>query len=330
MRSSLSPLHSDGFLGLYRIEDAFSPVETLIATTPGTRRICNDVTCCGVDYTRLLQKACAAVLKALGPRLPLREEETVVVNILRGGLNYGLRESLADAYGWNGHATSFISAQRARDANDPEAWHITENAYKKVYFPRRASFVIGDVVATGTSLRYALAELLNIAEAQKTDVRSIVFFTYGGPKAREILTEIDTRCRSLFPDYRGTTLVYIEGMFAVPDEKTPLRIRLPGTDLLRLGAVMAPEFIESQYEDPAYPIERCAIYDAGSRAFWLPDYIADVIGYWRQNLDFADRGVAYAELLGERFPGLDPTRFGTPSLKELCLRQINAMKRILS
>ena len=148
--------------------DSDSPVERYIATTPETRAICNDPKIAGIDYTDKLQQACVAVLKTLD--LNIKESSGVVVNILRGGLNYGLRHALHDAFGWNRHTTCFISAQRARDNADPEEWHITENAYRKVYLPRAASLFIGDVVATGTSLRYGLNDLIfNSCETGQID-----------------------------------------------------------------------------------------------------------------------------------------------------------------
>ena len=318
--------YSAGSLKLYRIKRNAAGVEPYIATTPQSRAICNDPRVCGVNYTKLLRHTCTNVLKAF-PGL-MTEHEAVVVNILRGGLNFGLRDALAEAFGWNTHTTCFMSAQRARDASSPDAWHITENDYKKVYFPPVASFAVGDVVATGTSLRYGLNELLAAAHTQRTDVRNLIFFTYGGIKAEEILAELDSRCRKEFPHYGRTLLIYLEGCFTVAQADTPLSVRLTGTDLLRYNALMAPEFIESQYEDPAYPIERCVIYDAGSRAFWMHDYIEDVIGYWKENLQFAERGITFRELALERFPGLDLERFGDVDLKALALRQISRMEKL--
>ncbi len=275
-----------------------------------------------------MRATCADILGTF-PDL-FTEREAVVVNILRGGLNFGLREALGMAFGWNAHTTCFMSAQRARDDSDPESWHITENSYRKVYFPPRASFIIGDVVATGTSLRYGLRELIAEAHGQRVDVRNILYFTFGGPKAHEILAELDAYCRTLFPNYGRTILIYLEGRFTCPTLDTPLSIRLTGTDLVRWNSLMAPEFIESQYEDPAYPIERCTIYDAGSRAFWTREYLEDVIGYWRQNLQLAEDGMTYARLLAERFPELDPARFGDVDLVALSRRQIGDLERLLN
>lgn len=315
---------SSSSVAVYRLPDT-GRVDAFVASTPETRRICNDSSCLGLDYTHGLSKACASVLSALGPTLGLVERETAVVNILRGGLNYGLREALGAAYGWNAHATCFLSAQRANDGTG-EDWHITENDYRKLRFPKDASLVLGDVVATGTSLEYALGELIEAAQREGANLKRIVFFTIGGPRALAVLKGADERCRRIFPGYANTALVYFEGVFTVPDRETPLSIKLPGTDLLRFGATMAPEFVASQYEDPAYPIERCVIYDAGSRSFSPDEYAEDVLGYWRQTKALAQKGVSYAELLAERFPEIDAARFGSVALAALCDRQIGRMR----
>lgn len=268
-------------------------------------------------------------MKALKPDLGLVERETVVVNILRGGLNFGLREALHEAHGWNVHATSFLSAQRAKSAEGDD-WHITENAYRKFPLPRNdTSLVIGDVVATGTSLAYALDTLVENAQKMSAGLKRIIFFTFGGPKALEVLEAVDEKCRGLFPNYEGTALIYLEGQFTVPDRSTPLSVKLPGTDLLRYGATMSAAFVESQYEDPAFPLERCVIYDAGSRAFAPEEYISDVLGYWQQVKALAQAGMTYEKLLAERFPELDAARFGKVDLLSLADRQIGRMKEIL-
>ena len=313
---------------IYRIEDGNSEgIDRYVVSTPETREICNDPLVMGVDYTRRLQTACTRFLNHLDSldRLHLEEDETIVFNILRGGLNFGLREALSDAFGWNRHGCSFISAQRARLSDSPEDWHIIETEYSKVYMPPATSIVIGDVVATGTSLEHAVQALVSEAEKQATNLRSIVFFTIGGERAEQILEKADRICHNRFPSYERTSLVYIEGRFTVPTPRTPLRIKITGTDLVRLDALMAPEFITSQYADPAHPIQRCTIYDAGSRAFWVPEYMEDVRGYWTRTLALAEEGVGFETLLAERCPVLDPERFGRTNLTEVCQEQLERL-----
>jgi len=296
----------------------------LIASTSESRIIANDPFVLGVEYTDRLETACTKVLSTLDPKIDLgiEEAETAVLNILRGGLNFGLRQSLHRAYGWNSHSSAFISAQRARRGDKPDEWYISENTYQKVYLGKRVSVVFGDVVATGTSLEFALNRLLEIILASGASLNSVLFFTIGGIRSEEILIEIDRRCRSLWPDFGGSTVVYFEGCFAVADAETEMSVKLTGTDLIRTNSLLAPEFVESQYECPSYPLERCTIYDAGSRAFYVPEYLEDLVDYWTQTLTLARSGFDFPALLKERFPELDPQRFSNVDLEKLCLSQL--------
>lgn len=328
----LHPLGRSAGCSLYEIRADSPPApRRYLVSTPETRTICNDPTFVGLAYTSALRKACKKTLRALARRspFPFNEPKTTVLHILRGGLNFGLREALHEAFGWNRHGSAFISAQRARTSGNMEDWHITEGSYQKVYLSPEADIIFGDVVATGTSLEYALHELLALVQREGVSIRSVLFFTIGGIRAEQILQEVDRVCRDRFPGYLGAATVYFEGRFGIAFPDTDLRIKVPGTDLLRKGGLYAPEFLESQYAKPTFPLERCAIYDAGSRAFWLPEYTEDVWDYWEQTLWLSKEGVGFADLLRERAPDLDPARFGRPSLEDLCRDQLAACENLL-
>ena len=133
----------------YQIADKVeTKVNRYILSTPETRAICNDPLILGYEYTEKLEAACSTFFRLTAQTTPLalQENRSVVFNILRGGLNFGLRDALAKAFGWNTHSSSFVTAQRARTTEDSEQWHITEDEYKKVTFPQNAQIVIGDVV----------------------------------------------------------------------------------------------------------------------------------------------------------------------------------------
>ncbi|MBI4249996.1 hypothetical protein HY622_00185 [Candidatus Uhrbacteria bacterium] len=280
-----------------------SSVACYLVSTPQTRAICSDPFVFGVRYTDLLREASIAALQSLalyGRQRGLKEHSVVVLNILRGGLNYGLRDALARAYGWDAHRTAFISSQRARDDNGE--WHITENRYHKISLPDNAHIIFGDVVATGVSLQHALDRIVEVAREQRKSIHGFTFFTIGGARAVEILEAVDYECRRQFSEYVGSSIVYYEGIFGVADDTSKLSIVLPGTDLLHSPATLTPEFIQYQATALPYAIERCAIYDAGSRSFDVPEYLDDVAGYWRAIRDLADHGMTYRDYLTERFP----------------------------
>lgn len=347
---TLNPLYSDPTLALYEIDDLTSqntrnedpskrephePVR-LLASTWQTRAITNDPLVMGIKYTDYLEQACATILKALndlamnGNGLVLQEKTAVVFNILRGGLNFGLRKALNMSLGFETHSSAFISAQRARSSDNPDEWYITENEYQKVFLPDCADIVFGDVVATGTSLKFALKNLVKQAQKQHKQIRSLLFFTIGGQASENILQEVGQLCQDLFPSFTRSTVVYLEGRFKIADANSDLSIKIPGTDLLRGESLLAPEFVNSNYDNPTYPLERCAIYDAGSRAFHVAEYLADVFGYWQQTLKLAKTGLSFEALLEERFGELNSGSFQNIDLVDLAQARTNKLQQALA
>lgn len=313
---------------LYKVARSSNPVISYVSSTKESRSICNDPRVVGVQYTNFLKKACVEILRLLEHEKGVLDEgNSCVLHILRGGLNFGLREALFEAYGWNTHSSAFVTAQRARRLDSPEDWFITEHSYRKVELPDRANIFLGDVAATGTSLRHGLAELLAAAQQQGRSLERLYFFTIGSPHVQRVLAEFERECRSLFPNYKETVALFLEGIFDVPTPDTPLTIKLTGTDLLRTG-VLAPEFVESQYENPTFPLERCTIYDAGSRAFSLQEYREDVIEYWEQVKDLAMGGMTYSGLLRERMPQLENRFPPEISLSHLAETQLCYLRKI--
>ncbi|BDC99891.1 hypothetical protein [Persicobacter psychrovividus] len=326
----LKKIHDQSDCAIYAIDDQVeTTIERYILSTPESRAICNDPMVMGLNYTRKLQKACASFFKgiAAAEMLALHERQSLIFNILRGGLNFSLREALADAYDWNMHGSAFISAQRRRVEGNSEEWEITEDGYKKVYFPANAQVVVGDVVATGTSLKHGLECMIDEAKQQQVGLKNIVFFTFGGPKTEEVMAAIDAECKATFPEYEKTVVCYIEGRFAIATPETPLSIKLTGTDLLRRDSLLAPEFLASQMENPAFPLERCTIYDAGSRAFNVPEYVEDVMDYWQQVVALA-KETSYQALLTERCPDMDAADFGQVDLLTVAQQQVDKLKAL--
>ena len=328
----LTPVYTSAQIVVYKIEDKTIPLlNRYIVSSNETREICNDPQICGIEYTKKLRDTCTKILEALPAFSPvtLYENQGVVLNILRAGLNFGIREALADAYGWNIHPTSFINTPRAHSGASSDQWQIQEDTYYKLKLPEHAQIIFGDIVATGTSLQHALRLLVKEAITTGVQIQNMVFFTFGGVRSEEILQEVAETCKKNFDQFSGIELFYLEGRFEVPDKQTPISIKEIGTDLIRNGALMADEFINSQYELPYYPLERCVIYNAGARAFNVEKYIEDVIYYWEEVKQLAAQGYSFEDLLKERFPEIDSSKFGKQNLMSLAEQHIIKLKRIL-
>ena len=194
-----------------------------------------------------------------------------VIHFLRGSLNFGMRRALARAYGFNVHCSSFITSQRERDAYG--RWFIKDNQYRKIAIPPHATLFFADVIATGVTISNGLEIIVQLAKNSGAPIRQIVFFTIGCHKLEKLLREYSRRLKEIFPGYERTVAVYLEGKFHLADSKTAVRIKLQGTDLMRHPAILAPEFELAQYERLSSALERCVVYDAGTRAFDADDYL---------------------------------------------------------
>ena len=288
---------------LYRLDGPYAPkVTRYIASTPYTRRICNDPSCLGSEFRVAMARAATAILASLPEAEAIRtvpQHRLNVLHFLRGGLSFGVMKGLEGAYDSNEHRASFMTSERARD--EKGRWYIREDQYVKLTLADESVVFVGDIVATGVTVAAAFAklfeqtsglprhelpcavadqlfygisweqrqELLNRtpAEAKRIPIKRILFFTIGCHKAEKVMAQYDELFRSVFPEYEGSTVIYLEGKFHLADSKTKLRIVEQGTDLLRHPALLAPEFERSQFDHPRHLIEPCTIYDGGSRSF---------------------------------------------------------------
>ena len=277
-------------------------VQRWIVSTPETVDICNRPELLGVAYSDALQDGMTRAL-ATAPFGDLLtgtpSERLCIMNFLRGSLNFGLRGALSRSLGSNRHATCFMSSQRHRKDG---VWHVKEDMYRKIRIPEAAVMLVGDVVATGSTVANGLRVILDIIREQGTTLHGLVFFTLGGPNIEAILEDVHARLAAEFSTYAATHLVYLEGRFTLAEKDTPLVGALPGTDLLKWRALLSPELELSQYTRCSYPLERCIIYDAGSRAFDVTEYLDDVVGWWEQVRRLAKRGRSLGEALRERWP----------------------------
>ncbi len=291
------------FLELFQIEGEHEgPVRRFVFSTAETRDIVNRPEVKGMEYTEKLEEGVMHLLQGFLPHHfdDVKEEEANVLVFLRGGMNFGLRNALHRAYGWNLHNSSYMSSQRAKDAEG--RWYIKEDSYRKLTVAKNSVVFCGDVVATGVTLEHGLAEFTKAVKERGGSIRYFIFFTIGCHKAEKIINEYCEIWKKEFPEFQGADIFYVEGKFHLADSKTPTTIKLQGTDLLRRDSILPPAFIKSQNESLAAAFERCTIYDAGSRAYDIAEYDGDVHEYWEQVLELAKKGMTAEQYLAERYP----------------------------
>ncbi|MFA6888076.1 MAG: hypothetical protein WC254_01110 [Candidatus Woesearchaeota archaeon] len=290
---------------MYKLTGNGSKLTRYIATTPETRIITNQPEIFGMTYTRALTYAVQKTLEALPEAEQFKQwpdYEANAIVLLRGGLNYGLRNALRKAYGYNKHSTTFIVSQRSKNPETNE-WNADVQTYKQITIPKVVSFFLGDVIGTGTSIKKSLAALTKLMEEVNVrTVRKFVVLTLGCSAGEHVLEEYDTYLRKTYPDYEGMVVVYFEGRFTLATTDMNIKLIDPGTDFLRVGALLAPEFLLMQYDQVYYPLEKCTNYDAGNRAFDILLYKREVQEYWARMLQEANNGFTLYDALLQRFP----------------------------
>jgi len=222
-----------------------------------------------------------------------------VMNFLRGSLNFDLRGAIANALDSNFHATCFMSSQRYRRDG---RWFVKEDMYRKLRVPKGAVLFFGDVVATGVTVDNGMKVIVEHLLETNASLKGLVFFTIGCHKMEKVMDKYDAIFREHFPEYEETHLVYLEAKARLVDSASELSIGIPGTDLIKADALLAPEFELSQYANLGPTLERCIIYDAGSRAFDVAEYLDDVAEYWEQVEGLARDGFTLKQALKERLP----------------------------
>lgn len=277
----------DEAVSLYSIEsDADSSVlNRYVVSTSDTRNMLNFPEIVNSDFTNLMKNGITNTLKGLNNIEHLSSVSSKQVNvyhILRGGLNFEMRNALHKAFGYKWHSSSYISSQRHEKDGE---FLITDDSYRKFQIPDNATVYSADIVASGVSLDNSLHFLDNYLTAENLKIKNFVFVTIGCSKAEDVLEKWDLNFKKNHPEYKKTILIYLEGRFALGDKKLPLYNVLPNTDLLKnykFGALISPEFEFSQFEKMIIPLEACAIYDGGKKSFEPVQHIMDILDFWEK------------------------------------------------
>ncbi len=288
----LKRIFKDEAVSLYSIESstASSVLNRYVVSTSDTRNMLNFPEIVNSDFTDLMRNGVTNTLKVLNNFENLSRISSKHVNvyhILRGGLNFQVRNSLLKAFGYKWHSSSYITSQRLEKDGE---FSISEDSYRKFQIPDNATIYSADIVASGVSLDNSLQYLDNYLISKKLKLKNFIFVTIGCSNAEKVLRKWDRIFKEHHPEYERTILIYLEGRFALGAKETPLYNVLPNTDLLKnykLGALITPEYEYSQFEKMIIPIEACAIYDGGKKSFEPVNHIIDILDFWEKQESMA-------------------------------------------
>jgi hypothetical protein len=181
--------------------------------------------------------------------------------------------------------------------------------YEKLHIARGITLMIGDIIASGDTLRLCLSQVVDRFRRRGGSLRKVIFFTVGGTKAVPLMERFTEEIRTLFPEFEGFCCVFYEGIFTVYEDKGVTGINIPDIDFGWRGGIVAPEFrhyVLSFLEDALF--EKCIIYDGGARRYEIPAHYDEVMEYWERLLERAPQ-VDFPAFIAEKIGYARPVSY---------------------
>ena len=272
-----------------------------ILSSEGTRRLMAFPEVVGFDTYRCMLSPTVAALQHL---FPSGGEEVDILTILRGGLNYPVEEACFQS-GIRVSDIHFVSCERIIEDHVITGLEIK---YEKLRVTKNRTLIIGDIIATGDTLRLCLDQVADRFRRRGGSIRKIIFFTIGGTRAIELMERKTEELRRIFPEFEGFECFFYEGIFTVYETTGVTGINVPDIDFGWKGGVVAPEFRRFVLDHPYSILEKCIIYDGGARRYEIPVHFREVLEYWEGIWSRADR-IEPGKLVGEKLGFEEPLSF---------------------
>ena len=260
-----------------------------VLSHPGTCRLMAFPEVVGFDAYLSMLPATVAALQYL------QLQDADILTILRGGLNYPVEEA-CHRCGIRVRDIHFVSCERIIEDHVITGLEIK---YEKLRVKAGSTLLIGDIIATGDTLRLCLAQVVERFRRRGGSLRKIIFFTVGGTRAIDLMEAMTAEIRQVFPDFEGFQCFFYEGIFSVYSNPGATGINVPDIDFGWKDGAVAPEFRRFVLDHPYSLLEKCIIYDGGARRYEIPVHFHEVLEYWegiRERAGIIDP----AQLVGEK------------------------------
>ncbi|MBR6881797.1 MAG: hypothetical protein IKN06_02380 [Bacteroidales bacterium] len=274
-----------------------------ILSGPGTRHLMAYPEVVGYDSYLSMLPATVAALRHLFPQG--KGGDVDILTILRGGLNYPVEEACF-RNGIRVRDIHFVSCERTIEDHIITGLDIK---YEKLRVTHDRTLVIGDIIATGDTLRLCLDQVVDRFRRRGGSLRKIIFFTIGGTRAIDLMEEMAVEIRNVFPAFEGFECFFYEGIFTVYEDTGATGINVPDIDFGWKGGIVSPDFRRYVLDHPYSLLEKCIIYDGGARRYEIPVHFHEALEYWEGIWGRADR-IDPVKLVGEKLGYDRPLNYG--------------------
>lgn len=209
-----------------------------------------------------------------------------IFNILRGGLNFPLEKACATLKSVV-PTVSFVSSERIT-IKDEISLKIN---YKKLIPVSNASIIIGDIIASGNTLRYAVEYMLEYYSSCSVTPKNIIVFTIGTYNTLTTILELNKLLCSRWGSFEGIIPVFYEAIFNVYSDSGITGLNTKGLDFYLADAFVVPQLRAAYIDRWSALFEKCAIYDGGDRRFNPEAHMRLICDYWYKLASTSSYGV---------------------------------------
>lgn len=232
--------------------------ETYLFHSPATAALVTNPWLAGRELQLLAVRASQAFLKrAYDICLKGELKQNICELVLMcGGNFYGTKEAFQEAFD-SSIAQVFVGIKRYRRADG--TWNAKASYTNFEALPDNATIIIGDTLATGSTLKKAILELRDEMKVQHKSINKIVVYTFvGSVVGAKVLREAE---KELKMDWPKLKLYFFasEALFGLEANGTDMPFHHKST-------VVIPETKRMLEDHPSIAHRmRCAIFDWGNR-----------------------------------------------------------------
>lgn len=272
--ASLLPADLRKDTSIYKLKAGNLLNEYYIVSSHGTRKLMASPEVVGFDSYLCMMPSTTVALQYL--KESGLSDDISILTILRGGLNYPLEECCHQV-GLTVKNMNFVSCERKIEDGVITGLDIR---YEKLHAEKDCTLMIGDIIASGDTLRMSLEQVVDKFRRRGGSIRKIIFFTIGGTKAIGLMEQLTVKIQKVWPNFAGFQCIFYEGIFSVYETKGCTGINIPNIDFYWEGGIISPDFRYHVLKDGDALFEKCIIYDGGARRYEIPEHYDEVMEYW--------------------------------------------------
>lgn len=271
---------------LYKLEREGFPSNTYVFTSSYSREILYNPQIAGLRLQLAMEKVGPVFVEIASRKAFAGESRKSVVELvlLAGGLYYGIGKGFREVYGY-AVPQCFLGIKRQKIEGSAGEFSADVGYLNFEALPKDPCVIIGDTIATGTTLIEALELLKNQIEKEGSNLRKVIVCSLAAATLGvRKLAEFERRMKETNPDFE-LYLIVAEGLFHLMPDGTDMRFLREDSFL----PATTREYTLEKYGPVLGEKMKCAVFDWGTRC-------KNPSAHYAEFSKFADEILASGEL----------------------------------